>query len=87
MWIREPSAQTGTLHAPVVDMEDVDDEAVVMEPDARVCGDPVRMRRGRQGGRLERPAGRGHCRGTRESDTNAQQRPAHAKGRYASIMS
>jgi hypothetical protein len=71
----------------VLEMEDVDDQSVLVEPEARVGRHACRGLGRRQRNRLDRPSGRRHSSGTGKTDDDAQDRPAHVGGRYASIMS
>jgi hypothetical protein len=61
----------------VVEVEDVDRESILVEPDARVGGDQGCRLRRRQGGGLQRPPGRDHSGDTGESYGDAQERLAH----------
>jgi hypothetical protein len=71
----------------MLEVEDVDDEPILVEPRARVGSDAGRGCRRRQSTSLDGPAGRADACGTRETDDDAQERPAHVEGRYPSIMS
>jgi hypothetical protein len=63
----------------VVEVEDVDHESILVEPDARVGGDPGCRRRRRQGSGLQGPPGRDHSGDTGESYGDAQEGLAHVE--------
>lgn len=83
----EPGPQASSLRPPMIDVEDVDHEPVLVEPGACVRSDARGRRRRRQRGGLDRPSGGGDSGSARESHGEAQQCPAHGRRRYGSIMS
>ena len=81
-WMRDQTitvVPVADLEPPVVEVEDVDQESILLEPDTRVRRHEGGRFRRRQGGGLQHPAGRHHARDTGESHYDAQKRPVHGR--------